>query len=104
MLQFVNFNRTCPHFNTMDDFSNGCEVFTDCGLVMHEQIYAQYSNQVETLKLEKSGEHAYRDKDNFAEETMWRVCNKCNIECSDLKRVITRKWNASGKAGKEESV
>ena len=53
MSQFVNFNWTCSHFNTVDDFSNGCEVCTDCGLVMHEQIYAQYSNQVETLKMEK---------------------------------------------------
>ena len=31
---------------------------------------------------------------------MRRVCNKCNIECSDLKRVIARKWNASGKSRK----
>ena len=100
MSQFVNFNRTCSHFNTVDDFSNGCEVCTDCGLVMHEQIFAQYNNQVETFKVEKSSEHAYRDKDNFAEETMWRVCNKCNIECADLKRVIGRKWNACGKSRK----
>ena len=68
---------------------------------MHEQIYAQYTNQVKTFKVEKSSEHAYRGKDNFAEETMWRVCNKCNIECADLKRVIARKWNAFGKSRKK---
>ena len=93
MSQFVNFNRTCSHYNTVDDFSNGCEVCTDCGLVMHDLIYVPYNDQVEAFKAEKSSEHAYRGKENFAEETMWRVCNKCNIEYVDLKRVA-RKWNA----------
>ena len=100
MSRFVNFNRTCSHYNIVDDFSNGCEVCTDCGLVMHDRIYAPYDNRLESIKAEESSEFVARGKDHFPDETMQRVCNKCNIECADLKRAIAKKWNASGKRGK----
>ena len=76
MSRFVNFNRTCSHYNIVDDFSNGCEVCTDCGLVMHNRIYALYDNWLESIKAEKSSEYVACDKDNFTNETMQRVCNK----------------------------
>ena len=57
MSRFVNFNQTCSHFNIVDDFSNGCEVGTDCGLVMHDRIYAPYDNRLESIKAEKSSEY-----------------------------------------------
>ena len=94
MACFVNFNKTCSHYNIVDDFSNGCEVCTDCGLVMHDRIYAPYDNRLESINVAC-------DKNNFYDETMQRVCYKCNIECSDLKRSIFKKWNASGKKGKK---
>ena len=96
----VNFNRTCSHYNVVDDFSNGCEVCTDCGLVMHDRIYAPYDNQLESIKAENRNEYAACDKNNFFDETLQRVCYKYNIECADLKRAIFKKWNASGKRGK----
>ena len=99
MPRFHNFNRTCSHYNIVDDFSNGCEVCTDCGLVMHDRIYAPYDYRLESIKAEKMSEDVTCDKNNFTDETMQRVCYKCNIECTDLKRVIAKKWDASGKRG-----
>ncbi len=100
MPRFHNFNRTCSHYNIVDDFSNGCEVCTDCGLVMHDRLYASYDYRLESIKTEKMSEDVTCDKNNFTDETMQRVCYKCNIECADLKRVIAKKWDASGKRGK----
>ena len=69
----------------MDDFSNGCEVCTDCGLVMHDRLYASYDYRLESIKTEKLSEDVTCDKNNFTDETMQRVCYKCNIECADFK-------------------
>ena len=98
---FANFDTTCSHFNIVDDYLNGCEVCTDCGLVMHDRIYAPCYNRLEPIEAEKRSEYAACDKNNFPDETMQRVCNKCNIECADLKRAVFKKWYASVKSRKK---
>ena len=84
MPRFHNFNRTCSHYNIVDDFSNGCEVCTDCGLVMHDRIYAPYDYRLESIKAEKMSEDVTCDKNNFTDE---RVCKGYAISAISNARI-----------------
>lgn len=82
----MQYIRDCEHRNALDDYENGCTVCTDCGLVLHEQLFQCYNN------INKSAitceEREYFPKSQF-QALMWEVFETHNLPITCFMHLIT---------------
>lgn len=72
----MHFINDCAHSNTLDDYANGCSVCTNCGLVIHDQLFQCY-NTINNYVSNKE-DYTYYSKSQF-EQLMLEIYEKYSL-------------------------
>lgn len=92
----LDFARTCTHQNSVDDDVSGDVVCCDCGLVL-DKIYFNHQSMHKTMphsdfSLFNGKNIATNVEENFVQDLIDEMTSKCNIESTNIKQIVRKKW------------